>query len=283
MTKVFCIGNGESRKDFNLNKLRPFGKIYGCNALYRDFTPDVLVAVDAGIIHEIYDNGFCFDNESWFRDWNKINEKEYNKIYFGEIINKEEIELVKKYFTNITENNKENSTEFAYHGVSFKIKLSIIKRYLNKPEKYEQMMKELNHTGLHISWLKKDKVNSLNTIFPNNKDFGWSAGPTAAYIAIKQNNPKEVYMLGHDLTSNNNKLNNMYKDTKWYRKGDSEKTTGANWINQWLELFNLFPNITFFKVNNNLEEINNVNKRIKKWENIPNLIYTTYEQSFSNW
>ena len=46
MSKAFCIGNGESRKGFDLEQLRPHGKIYGCNALYRDFTPDVLVAVD---------------------------------------------------------------------------------------------------------------------------------------------------------------------------------------------------------------------------------------------
>ena len=38
---IFCIGNGESRKNFDLERLRPFGKIYGCNGLYRDFTPDI--------------------------------------------------------------------------------------------------------------------------------------------------------------------------------------------------------------------------------------------------
>ena len=27
--RVFCIGNGESRKEFDLEKLRPYGKIYG--------------------------------------------------------------------------------------------------------------------------------------------------------------------------------------------------------------------------------------------------------------
>ena len=54
MSKVFCIGNAESRVGFDLEKLRRFGKIYGCNAIYRDFMPDVLTAVDNGIIHEIY-------------------------------------------------------------------------------------------------------------------------------------------------------------------------------------------------------------------------------------
>ena len=43
MKKVFCIGNGTSRQNFSLESLRDKGKIYGCNALYRDFKPDVLI------------------------------------------------------------------------------------------------------------------------------------------------------------------------------------------------------------------------------------------------
>ena len=53
MNKVFLIGNGESRKDFNLDLLKPHGKIYGCNALYREFEPDYLIAVDPKMIVEI--------------------------------------------------------------------------------------------------------------------------------------------------------------------------------------------------------------------------------------
>ena len=41
MKRVFCLGNGESRKGVNLDILKQHGKIYGCNALYRDYTPDV--------------------------------------------------------------------------------------------------------------------------------------------------------------------------------------------------------------------------------------------------
>ena len=65
----FCIGNGESRKDFNLETLRPHGKIYGCNALYRDFTPDVITAVDMGIMHEIYNSGYAQDNKCVFKSY----------------------------------------------------------------------------------------------------------------------------------------------------------------------------------------------------------------------
>ena len=45
-SKLFLIGNGESRKGFDLTKLKNHIKIYGCNGLYRDFTPDGLVSVD---------------------------------------------------------------------------------------------------------------------------------------------------------------------------------------------------------------------------------------------
>ena len=52
----FAVGNGESRKDCDLNKLKELGPIYGCNALYRDFTPDLLIAGDGPMIREIRQN-----------------------------------------------------------------------------------------------------------------------------------------------------------------------------------------------------------------------------------
>jgi|TARA_B100000315_G_scaffold148270_1_gene137123 hypothetical protein len=44
---AYCIGNGPSRKGFDLNKLKATGQTYGCNALYRDFVPDFIFSVDA--------------------------------------------------------------------------------------------------------------------------------------------------------------------------------------------------------------------------------------------
>ena len=37
MSTAFIIGNGPTRLDINLHDLVGKGKIYGCNALYRDF------------------------------------------------------------------------------------------------------------------------------------------------------------------------------------------------------------------------------------------------------
>lgn len=53
---LFIIGNGESRKNFDLNVLRNKGCIIGCNAIYRDFKPDILISVDRSMIKEIRDN-----------------------------------------------------------------------------------------------------------------------------------------------------------------------------------------------------------------------------------
>ena len=50
---AYIIGNGPSRKGFDLNQLKSTGQIYGCNALYRDFVPDYLFSVDAKMTQEI--------------------------------------------------------------------------------------------------------------------------------------------------------------------------------------------------------------------------------------
>ena len=62
MNTAFIIGNGTSREGFDLTRLKSYGTIYGCNALYRDFPdhsiPDFLVAIDDGIIAEIESSNF---------------------------------------------------------------------------------------------------------------------------------------------------------------------------------------------------------------------------------
>lgn len=60
---VFLIGNGSSRKNFDLERLRGKGTIIGCNALYRDFSPDLLIAIDAKILTELKKDGYCKDHE----------------------------------------------------------------------------------------------------------------------------------------------------------------------------------------------------------------------------
>lgn len=61
----FVIGNGKSRLGFDLLNLRRYGQIYGCNALYREFTPDYLVAVDKRMVIEICESGYQLNNQVW--------------------------------------------------------------------------------------------------------------------------------------------------------------------------------------------------------------------------
>lgn len=55
---AFIIGNGVSRRSFDPRRLLSHGLVIGCNALYRDFYPDILVALDPGMIKEIYESDF---------------------------------------------------------------------------------------------------------------------------------------------------------------------------------------------------------------------------------
>ena len=54
---AYVIGNSISRKDINLTKLK--GVTYGCNGLYRDFSPDFLICVDYIIAEEVIKSGYA--------------------------------------------------------------------------------------------------------------------------------------------------------------------------------------------------------------------------------
>jgi hypothetical protein len=53
---AYIIGNGPSRKGFDLNTLKATGQTYGCNALYRDFMPDFIFSVDTRMTTEMCEN-----------------------------------------------------------------------------------------------------------------------------------------------------------------------------------------------------------------------------------
>lgn len=77
---AYIIGNGASRQPFDLMILRGKGTVFGCNALYRDFSftspkyvlPDFLIAIDDAITVEIESSDFPSnrviippENEKW--------------------------------------------------------------------------------------------------------------------------------------------------------------------------------------------------------------------------
>lgn len=62
---AFVLGNGRSRLRLNLPELKKYGKIYGCNALYREFEPDYLIAVDEKMIREIANTRWQLGRQVW--------------------------------------------------------------------------------------------------------------------------------------------------------------------------------------------------------------------------
>lgn len=56
---AFVLGNGESRLAVDPDRLASHGQVYGCNALYREFRPWVLVATDRDMAHEIEATGYA--------------------------------------------------------------------------------------------------------------------------------------------------------------------------------------------------------------------------------
>ena len=153
MSKAFCIGNGESRKGFDLEQLRPHGKIYGCNALYRDFTPDVLVCVDQGISHEVYNSGYCDENETYFRNWTRVPGMLYETmINAGAGITAEEYKIVKEEKL-INENERGDCQEFVMHGSNISGAVKIMKE--NKDIKI--ICADPLGSGMY-SWIKTGKA-----------------------------------------------------------------------------------------------------------------------------
>ena len=68
--RAVVIGNSAGRKEFNLNLLKTSSGLlgadtvqtYGCNALYRDFTPDFLIATGPEIVKEIATRPYVNEN-----------------------------------------------------------------------------------------------------------------------------------------------------------------------------------------------------------------------------
>jgi len=271
-SNVFLIGNGESRKGFDLNTLKPYGKVYGCNAIYRDFTPDVLVSVDHGIMHEIYRSGYGYVNECWFRDWTKCPDFMYESLKDAALL-KIDVDNLEKW-NHINENKRTEETEFVMHGSNLSGEVHILDRGLNTKTK-----KNINRNELTINWVRDDdKVHNINDIMPNNIDIGWAAGPMSGYIAVKQNTPQNVYLLGHDLKSDTGLVNNMYKGTLNYVIPEHTYTDANNWILQWKILFEQNPTINFYKVNESTEGGKTTNKPLDAWKSVSNVAYINYTQ-----
>ena len=100
--------------------------------------------------------------------------------------------------------------------------------------------------GVWITYVEpNDNIVSINL----SHTVGWSAGNTALYLACR-GGAKKVYVLGFDLSSYDQSLNNIYKGTDNYLPSDAKGFNSENWYNQMRAVFREFSlyNTKFYLV-----------------------------------
>ena len=269
--RVICLGNGKSRLKIEVAKLKEYGKVYGCNAIYRDYPNDIdtIISVDNGIMHELYHEGLATKIDCWFRNWTKLPAMMYRDTLHG-AIGQDMTEAIKD---GVIKENKHphDCTEYVMHGASLSGIAKVIKA--NK----ERKNVKVNKTHVYVSWiLPGDKSHSLVDIMPDGKDLGWAAGPCSGYVACKKETPDEVYLIGHDLYSHTINVNNIYAGTPHYVTKEHNPTPAVNWVLQWKQLFDWFPKTKFYKVNTALDGRDKTCTKIPEWKDTPNLEYITH-------
>ena len=89
----------------------------------------------------------------------------------------------------------------------------------------------------HVQWFKPS--------------LGWSSGPTALRMACDHGN-KEIYILGFDYQGHQDgkrfKLNNIFGDTRNYKRKTDEATFYGNWMNQTKRCLQDFKDVKFHRV-----------------------------------
>ena len=69
---AFILGNGITRLQVDCKGLLDCGAVYGCNRIYEEFAPTVLVSTDKGMAHEIQYTGYSSRNIHYVREQWKI-------------------------------------------------------------------------------------------------------------------------------------------------------------------------------------------------------------------
>lgn len=83
---IIVLGNGKSRLNFDLDELSEHAITFGCNALYRDFAPDILLTVDIPITHEILSTEYTKRNKLYTSISNSFTPEFRNQFEFKQII-----------------------------------------------------------------------------------------------------------------------------------------------------------------------------------------------------
>jgi len=90
--------------------------------------------------------------------------------------------------------------------------------------------------------------------------------------------PTDIYLIGMDIFSNNDRVNNAYKGRDGYMNETGNVVSPTNFIYQHKDMFSLFPQIKHYKVNQYPLGTDEINQEVTEWKGIPNLEYLTYAE-----
>ena len=229
--KHVVIGNGESRKWFTEKQYEVDAVTWGCNAIYRDVEVDNLVAVDYGMQQEIYDNADWKTPQTWFANWSVLPASVADMLFIGHDIPDAFIHTSKKRTENCVVSGKDPMTLHERIEAAIQMHPNLDMKDLR--------MKMEKDVGVWITYVNEnDNINTID--FP----IGWSAGNTALHLACQQG-ATEIYILGFDLSSYDEPLNNLYKGTDNYLPSDAKGFNSTNWMNQMQTVFREFEDVKF--------------------------------------
>ena len=104
-------------------------------------------------------------------------------------------------------------------------------------------------SNFNAQYNKNPKI--LNHVQWFRPSLGWSSGPTALRLACEHGH-KEIYILGFDYQGHKEgqrfKFNNLFKDTRNYKRGKDDATFYGNWMNQTKRCLQDFKDIKFHRV-----------------------------------
>ena len=277
MSNLFVLGNGESRKNIPVDMLKYSGKVWGCNAIYREHKLDGLIAVDPMLEHEIYRSGYAHENPVYFRSWDTMPAEHYDMMIEAQTSNMKNPEIREWRY-----NSEGHYLSFVIHGQSTVDTNRDSTRW--KGDGFE---------NVYVSWLYgKDKITMLKDIMADYygaawegdvigpEDPGWSSGATAMYVSCKVEKPKKCYLLGMDMYSTTDFINNLYKNSYGYLESKENAVTPQNWVIQMGRVMVRFKDIEFIKVNpsGNSE----ISQRMPQWDSLPNIKYMHMEEFEKN-
>jgi len=78
---AFVLGNGTSRLSLNHHSLLDKGTVYACNAMYREFEPHYLIAVDVKMVNEIVASGWNKTHAVWTNPNKGISTKHHLNLF----------------------------------------------------------------------------------------------------------------------------------------------------------------------------------------------------------